>query len=456
MAVNPPTRGQRDWDDEMNNILQSLDSGVQAAVSKADVAASDAAYARNRADEVHTAVVGGTDAAVSGFINDDTSATRASLSATYARVRPLQGEALDPSGNIAWTANPTLNFAPRSIGVDGRLYFTYLNKTAGWSSDPTLAARTFGPDFTPKGTPNNILWVTRTTAGYVIITNDTPTDTAQVWFCPEAAGLSANLDDWTLVQTTKATTHIAIGKPRVINGVSWLVFGEYVTGVYPSVVRKLWLSKDGGQTWTAIRNSVLNDTTVNSHWHCAVILPSGRIWSSQGDGVNSWFGYTDDQENWIPAPLPTTDPLYDGASVYQQPTVLLDMGDVLATAPDRGTFDTGVWATDPDTGRTVEWAALPSGEVAHTQYGTGSAQRGKEAYITFPDQGSGSAKTYVFGTGDGGRSWHLVSSIDTTGGTAHGALVGPDANGKVYLQPTSGTIPTYGTGIMVGTLPVWS
>lgn len=455
MAVNPPTRGQRDWDDEMNNILQSLDSGVQAAASKADVAASDAAYARNRADEVHTTVVGGTDAAVSGFINDDTSATKASLSATYAATRPLAEQRLSPSSGITWEAKPTTNFAPRSIGVDGQLYFTYLNKTALRSGDG-LATWTGGPDFTPKGTPNNILWVTRTTAGYVIITNDTPSDTANVWFCPESAGFSTNLDDWTRVQVTKATTHIAIAKPRVINGVSWLVFGEYVTGVYPSVVRKLWLSKDGGQTWTSIRDSVLNDTAVNSHWHCAVILPSGRIWASQGDGANSWFGYTDDHKNWTPTPLATTDPLYDGANVFQQPTVLLDMGNVLATAPDRGTFDTGVWATDPSTGRTVEWHALPSGEVAHTQYGTGSAQRGSEAYVTFPDQGSGSLKTYILGTGDAGRSWSLVSTIDTTGGTAHGPLVGPDRNGKVYLQPTSGSIPTYATGIMVGTLPTWA
>lgn len=395
------------------------------------------------------------DTAVQTLVDDPTSATRASLSATYVTAPPLAGKPVEPSGNIAWAANPPLNFAPRSVGVDGALYFTYLNTLVMRSTDPTLAARTAGPDFASK-TPSTVQYATRTSAGYVVITDDTASDVGQVWFCPASAGFSANLDDWTMVQQMKATTSIAVAAQRIIGGVSWLVVGEYVSAT-PSAARSLWLSTDGGQTWTAIKSSVVNDSNVNSHWHCALIMPSGRIWASQGDGVNSWFGYTDDRgKTWVPVALPTTSPLYDGTSVYQQPTVLLDLGETIAAAPDRGNFATGVWAIDPDTGETVAWAALASGEIAHTQYGSGVAQRGKEAYVTFPDQGSGSAKTYILGTADGGRSWHLVSTIDTTGGSAHGPIIGPDLNGKVYMQPTSGSIPTYSTGIMVGTLPTWA
>ncbi len=396
------------------------------------------------------------DASMAAVVNNTASQTRAALSATYAARPPLAGRKVSPSGQIAWAANTALNFNPRSVGVDGNLYFTYLNKTVMRSSDPTLAVRTAGPDFTPK-TPNTVLWATRTSAGYVAVTNDSTTDVANIYFCPQGAGFSTNLDDWTMVQATKAVTTISIAKPVTIAGVTWLAVGEYVTGVFPSGVRKLWLSRDGGQTWTSIKDSIVTDTNINSHWHCAVIRPTGRIWASQGDGVNTWFGYTDDRgRTWVPVPLPTTHPLYDGASVYQQPTVLLDLGDTLAATPDRGLFDTGVWAIDPDTGETAAWYALPSGEVAHTQYGSGAAQRGKEAYITFPDQGSGSNKTYIAGTGDGGRSWHVVSTVDTTGGSLAGPIVGPDLNGRVYMQPTSGTIPTYATGIMIGTPPTWA
>lgn len=79
-----PTRGLPDWDDELNGHINTLDASVQAATSKANVAASDAAYARNRADEVHTAVIGTADAATAGFVNDAASSTRAALSAKYA------------------------------------------------------------------------------------------------------------------------------------------------------------------------------------------------------------------------------------------------------------------------------------------------------------------------------------------------------------------------------------
>ena len=377
----------------------------------------------------------------------------ASLLSTYATRLPLAGRSCTPSGQIAWTANPSLTFYPRSIGVDGYLYFTYLNTLLMRSNDPTLAVRTSGPDFASK-TPSRIIHATRTTAGYVVVTNDAATDVANVWFCPQSAGFSTNLADWTMVQDMKAVTEISIAKQRVIAGVSWLVIGEYKTARYPSAARKLWLSRDGGQTWTAIRDTLVTDYTVNSHWHAALIMATGRIWASSGDGVNSWFGYTDDcGASWIPVTMPATHPLY-GASAYQQPTVMLDMGETIAVTPDRGNFVTGAWAVDPDTGETAVWSTLPSGEIAHTQYGSAAAQRGKEAYISFPDQGSGSGKTYILGTGDGGRSWHVVSTIDTTGGILS-KIVGPDSNGRVYMQPSS-AIPTYGGGIMVGTLPNWS
>lgn len=91
MAYGLPARGQQNWDDELNNSIEALRADVESTVSKAAVAASNAAYARNRADEVHTAVVGGTDAAVSGFIKDDTSATKVALSNTIVTGRNTPG-----------------------------------------------------------------------------------------------------------------------------------------------------------------------------------------------------------------------------------------------------------------------------------------------------------------------------------------------------------------------------
>lgn len=405
---------------------------------------------------------GGSDASFAAWVTDEGSATHDALADAFVdRAAGLSTPApalphAVPSGDITWAAT-TLNFRPRSVGCDGNLYFTYLNKLVVRSADPTLAARTGGPDFTSKPVPNVVLYATRTTAGYVVITTDITTDVSNIWFCPNSAGFSANLADWTMVQATKAMTTISIAKPRVINGVTWLVAGEYKS-VTPSAARKLWLSTDGGQTWTSIRDSVVNSTGTNSHWHNPLIMANGRIWASQGDTVNAWFGYTDDKgKSWVPSPYPTGSPLAEGGLTYQQPTQLVDLGETIVGTPDSGnTLVAGVWAIDPDSGATTIRAELASGERTFAQYGSGTAQRGKECYICFPDQGSGSKKTYILGTGDYGRTWHLVSTIDWGAtGQLLDAIIGPDLNGRIYVQPGA-AVPTYGGNIMVGTLPSWT
>lgn len=74
-----PTRGQPDWDDEIGNHISGIEASVQAASSQAAVAASDAAYARNRADEVHTAVVGPVEDAVATALGNTDLVTPAEL-----------------------------------------------------------------------------------------------------------------------------------------------------------------------------------------------------------------------------------------------------------------------------------------------------------------------------------------------------------------------------------------
>lgn len=76
-----PTRGQADWDDEMASHIGGLEAQVAAADARSVVASSDATYARNRADEVHTAVIGTADAAIAALIEDEGSDTYAALDA---------------------------------------------------------------------------------------------------------------------------------------------------------------------------------------------------------------------------------------------------------------------------------------------------------------------------------------------------------------------------------------
>lgn len=108
-----PTRSQADWDDDLNNHINALDADVQAADARSIVAASDAAYARNRADEVHTAVISTADAATAGFVNDNASETAQALSATYR----TQINAAAPQYGMAPAATGATNAAALAAAI---------------------------------------------------------------------------------------------------------------------------------------------------------------------------------------------------------------------------------------------------------------------------------------------------------------------------------------------------
>lgn len=94
MAISLPARGQRDWDDELNNALNSMDANAESAKANADAAVSTANNALNIAQSVQGAVIGTADEAVAGLVGDSGSATGAALSATIAAA---QGETIRPS-----------------------------------------------------------------------------------------------------------------------------------------------------------------------------------------------------------------------------------------------------------------------------------------------------------------------------------------------------------------------
>lgn len=71
-------------------------------------------------------------------------------------------------------------------------------------------------------------------------------------------------------------------------------YGEYNPVNTP---RKIYLSKDYGQTWTTIWDGPVGDTR---HQHDVVFDPwANRIWQSRGDGLNGNISYSDDWgETW--------------------------------------------------------------------------------------------------------------------------------------------------------------
>lgn len=89
MAYGLPVRGQRDWDDELNNSVEALRSETQTATANADQARSNATEAITIAQDAAAKVDAFRsipDAAVADLVEDAASATATALSATYATV----------------------------------------------------------------------------------------------------------------------------------------------------------------------------------------------------------------------------------------------------------------------------------------------------------------------------------------------------------------------------------
>lgn len=89
MAYGLPSRGQSDWDDELNNSVEALRSETQTATSVSEQARSNAtqaiALAQDAAARVETiSGLTGEDGAVAVLVNTPASETAVALSATYA------------------------------------------------------------------------------------------------------------------------------------------------------------------------------------------------------------------------------------------------------------------------------------------------------------------------------------------------------------------------------------
>lgn len=351
-----------------------------------------------------------------------------------------------PTGDLEFETK-SQGFDPSGLGVDGYVYFRF-NSNKMVRSNDGLATYEISTQEWPE---RAIYWCGRVREGYTAFIKESAGVTG-VWHCPG--------DDWNGIWTHVETIgHMGIlSMPRPVQrpgAGTVLVVPEY-TATQPGTGMSLWVSTDGGATWAKVRTIDVKDSGINAHWHGAIFDPlRERIWASNGDGPNSWFGYSDDLgSTWVGVPFDTDDPLYDGSSIFQQPTLLIDFGEYVALSPDRGPFTPGMWQMDAASGRTVERTPVPGmeGHNADRQFGLGGyyAQRGPEAYVTFPDTGSGNKTTFIMATGDAGRTWHLAYTFPWIGsGSASIGMSGPDASGHLYFKPSN-------SGTMVARALGWS
>lgn len=349
---------------------------------------------------------------------------------------------------------PLAHLEPRSIGSDGAIYGRHgvdgvTSANAVFRSSDGCATVEVGADFADAA-PEGLTWATRTTDGYVAITNDTAGGTGTIWFSASfGSGYSA-------VQVIGATQLLAIGRP-VVNrktGKTLLTVGEYGSG---GTARKLWLSTDGGQTWSNVKTSDLTDAGVNSHFHGSAFDPTrSRLWVSQGDGVNGWFGYSDDLGTTWTEHILTGEAATLHGTAYHQPVAVCVLADRLALGPDGGTGTPGVWGLlKPTAAVTVDYELPDTGtDQVWEHYGQNphATTYQDEAYILFAPSGGDLDRVDLVGTGDGGRSWHRVWTLPLAGGSATAGVVGKDTAGRLAVKAVVGETPR----LYVGAAPSWT
>ena len=344
---------------------------------------------------------------------------------------------------------------PRSVGVDGLLYGYTSNRAAlarsgdGLATAPqtTVPVSTWVPaELQGKGVSH----VEATTTGYLFI-YETAHLQNSVWFSESWEGPYRKVLDLGPWHVT------AWAKPRVIDGTSWLLLGEYTNATIPSPTRRRWLSTDGGKSWRVVRTTAPVTDQVNNHCHTGMIDSTGRLFVSDGDGPNNDFVYSDDLgATWTR--IPTSEAIRNGYVNTHQPTLLIDFGDRIISSPDAGPYAPGLWEIDPGTlEQDYKWAA-PGGPYvdASKRYGRSIfAQDGDTAFVLFPpgnrDVATAEPVTYVAGTPDGGRTWGVVATIDATGGTLEDGIIGPDRHGYVYMRGWA--LPTYGASTIRARVP---
>ena len=196
--------------------------------------------------------------------------------------------------------------------------------------------------------------------------------------------------------------------------------GEYNQADLSS--KRLYLSRDGGMTFSVVRQTVDGAGPVNNHWHATAYDPwGGALWASAGDDTKPPRELSFSLDWGV-----TWSSLTAPADRHLQPTAIIPFPARMVFGRDSGGFAPGLdWWERPVSGGQPEGGqALAPGLMtfapdlsAAQVYPDASTwcigRNSDECYILFPPRGTGRGAIYA--TGDGGRSWHRVADVTRAG-----------------------------------------
>ncbi|ACB86210.1 hypothetical protein [Natranaerobius thermophilus] len=330
---------------------------------------------------------------------------------------------------------------PRSVGIDDRIYGTGEGNTLWRGSDAFEDMEIFTGedvfDFQSHGygTP---YFVTRTASGYIVVTDGESEENRGAIFFSE-----------NFTQGYELKEEFTYDHHPIMFGNTWY-HGEYEPEQIVLLAErgdgkgKLWATFDGGKSWENIRTAERFDEDQQLHHHTAVYDPyQGRIWNSQGDGANAALYISDDLgKSWrnISGEIET-----DLPHNQFQPTLLAPTMHTIIFGGDSGGTHAGLLEIprDHDFEGNQENFVLERAigvwdqQPTYKQYGTAPyAQEDSEIYIVLPSAYDDEKRAFVVGSGDHGRSFHLLGTYPNHhleyGEQLTLGIVGPCRDGYLY------------------------
>lgn len=296
---------------------------------------------------------------------------------------------------------------PMSAGVDDALYGLNLGNKRMVRTEDGFETIEYGYDFfgNGEGTPE---FVTKTPTGYLVYINHDDGLTASVWHSQTfESGFEKVLD---LTNGYVAGPFVPRPWHSIDGGI--VLVSEYSVEKDANRPPRCWISRRGGAagSWVLINQLDVVDSTKNFHFHACCYDPwQSRIYTSKGDYENRKLEYSDNWgQTWVAIETDT------------QPTLLEPMLEYVVALPDFG--DTvsvnqivkrkgDSTAIQPYLEKKLQ---ISSGQ-AYGNFGkgpVGGIVGTDEMYVTFSESGSGVRKCYIAGTGDGGKSWHLLLTLE--------------------------------------------
>ena len=241
-------------------------------------------------------------------------------------------------------------------------------------------------------------------SGIVYVINDTDEEevkTVKVWKAPDIH------TEPTLVATLAGGHTESLACNSFYDGINELVMiGGYEQT--KGLDRFMYLSTDGGETFTNVKTTIGVNADYNWHWHAAAYDPyQGRLWISEGDDpTNRAIWYSENMGvSW--SRIQSND---------YQPTLIMPFPNKVIFGRDHGYPGIDAYIRQKISSEIMPVSVLQDNltfrkDIAGALYypSQPQAQEGVEAYISFGAHIAGEIN-YIYATGDGAESWHCVYS----------------------------------------------